>query len=88
MSFKNLDSASALLSSFPSISGPLVHFGKFLITALSVTDSTLVNILKEKYQPSLARDPMLQEYIAQIEKVYFGVERESGRPGLLSLLTG
>jgi hypothetical protein len=88
MGFKNLDTASRLFSTFPSISGPLIHFGTFLIQALSITDSTLVNILKERYQPSLARDPMLEEYIAQIEKVYFGVERDSGRPGLLSLLTG
>ena len=88
MSFQKLDSASKVLLSFPAISSPLTNFGTFLIQALSITDNALASILKERYSKSLGRDPMLEEYLAQIEKVYFGVERSNARSGLLSLLTG
>ena len=83
LSFKNSAVAKHLLAEFKYIESPLINFSKFIIQAVESNEKTLVSILKDKYGKWLNRDPKLQRYIQQVEKVYFGQEPQNA---LLNLL--
>lgn len=74
LGFKNLDLAKRVLDQFRYLDTPLMNFSKFLVEALASEQCNLIEYLKEKYQPSLKRDPHLEKYIAKVEKVYLGKE--------------
>ncbi|KAG1661971.1 hypothetical protein FOA52_007143 [Chlamydomonas sp. UWO 241] len=80
---------SALSERLPSTTAsPLSHFTRFLMAALDKRSWQLAALLRQHYGPSLARDPVLGAYVAQIEKVYLGVGGGGGGGGLGGLLGG
>jgi hypothetical protein len=59
------------------------------LEAVRVKNYQIVCFLKDKYEPSIRRDPNFKAYLAHLEKKYFGVEppREGGLGALLNLFT-
>ncbi|EFA79568.1 DUF410 family protein [Heterostelium album PN500] len=66
---------------------PLLNYIRFLLLTLQRDALPLFNLLKQKYEPSIARDPMFSKYLEQIANLYYNVPLpQSG--GLGSLLSG
>ena len=84
LTFKNSGVAKHLLAEFKYVDSPLLNFCKFLIQAVESEEKTLVTILKEKYNKWIGRDPRLNRYILQVEKVYFATEPVSPLVNLLA----
>lgn len=82
LSYKKSGVAKHLITEFKYVESPIINFGKFLIQALEVGEKSLVNVLKQKYAKSIARDARLEKYLALVEKTYFGSEPTSGLFGL------
>mmetsp|Transcript_23565 Transcript_23565/g.41768 ORF Transcript_23565/g.41768 Transcript_23565/m.41768 type:complete len:251 (+) Transcript_23565:1043-1795(+) len=74
IAIKNLESAKEVLRHFSGIESPILNFAKFLVQACELQQLELVDVLKEKYAPSLARDPNFSKYMQQIEHGIFGRE--------------
>jgi hypothetical protein len=72
----------------PPAGAPLMHFCELLLTALEKRSRLLVALLREKYAPSLARDPALGAYLARAEEVYLGAPPGAGGGLLAGLLRG
>ncbi|GAM27364.1 hypothetical protein SAMD00019534_105390 [Acytostelium subglobosum LB1] len=91
---KNLKDASVLFQSFVQLQGieqanftPLLNYIRFLLLTLERDALPLFNILKQKYAPTIARDPMFSKYLEQIANIYYKVPiQQSG--GLGALLSG
>ncbi|KNB45227.1 hypothetical protein JH06_1199 [Blastocystis sp. subtype 4] len=52
---------------------PLIHFCDFLLQTLMRDAAPLFNLLKEKYDSELRRDPELSKMVTEIAKVYFNI---------------
>lgn len=61
---------------------PLLHFIRFLTQALPLKDHDLFLLLKDKYQPSLQRDPSFSAYLTKIEELHFNVTKKGGMGGM------
>ncbi|KYQ93449.1 DUF410 family protein [Tieghemostelium lacteum] len=65
---------------------PLLNYIRYLLLTLDRDALPLFNLLKQKYEPSLKRDPQFSKYLDQIANVYFNVPISSGG-GLGSILS-
>lgn len=81
-----------LLTRLGTPNTPILNFVRmlysgFLIQAIEVKNYRIATFLKEKYAPSLQRDPNLKAYLVHIDKKYFGIDppREGGLSSLLNL---
>jgi len=76
LSLSNLRDANELFSRnqnfFPQT--PLVHFLGFLLPTLERDALPLFNFLRNKYKPSIERDPSFQKYLDQISFIFYNVE--------------
>lgn len=76
-------------ASLPSLgASPLAHFTSMLIDAVQKRSDTLATLLKEKYMPSLSRDPALEALVCRVEVLYLdkGADALGGGGGLLGNL--
>jgi len=62
---------------------PLLHFVKFLLSTLERDALPLFRMLRQKYKPSLERDPSLDEYLDEIAERFYNVPRRDGMQGML-----
>eukprot|EP00743_Colponemidia_sp_Colp-15_P005498 GILK01005912.1.p1 GENE.GILK01005912.1~~GILK01005912.1.p1 ORF type:complete len:291 (+),score=52.19 GILK01005912.1:68-940(+) len=93
LALKQINDARAVLSKALSNStafdSPLIHFCKFLIQVCEERSSELFQILKDKYEPSLNRDPSFAQYLTLIGKEVFGIQSQrGGLSGMLNDLMG
>jgi len=63
------------------INTPLVNFIRFLLLTLERDAHPLFEILKQKYAPSLSRDPTLLQYLDHIAEVFFRIRPQNQRKG-------
>ena len=68
LSMAKIEMGKSLLKQFRSLSSPIMNFSRFMVEAVEARELPLVQILKEKYAPSLQRDIGLNSYIELIEK--------------------
>lgn len=66
---------------FPN--SPLLHFVKFLLSTLERDALPLFRMLRQKYKPSLDRDPSLDEYLDEIAERFYNVQRKNGMQGMI-----
>ncbi|XP_076366387.1 Golgi to ER traffic protein 4 homolog isoform X2 [Tachypleus tridentatus] len=52
---------------------PLLNFVWFLLLAVESGKLAVFNVLCEKYQPSISRDPTYPEYLSKIGQIFFGL---------------
>lgn len=62
---------------------PLMHFVKFLLATLERDALPLFRMLRQKYKPSLDRDPSFDEYLDEIAERFYNVPRRNGMQGML-----
>jgi len=62
---------------------PLLHFIKFLLLTLERDALPLFRMLRQKYKPSLDRDPSLDEYLDEIGERFYNQPRRGGMQGML-----
>ncbi|KAG0623105.1 hypothetical protein M758_3G148600 [Ceratodon purpureus] len=62
---------------------PLLHFVKFLLSTLERDALPLFRMLRQKYKPSLDRDPSLEEYLDEVAERFYNVQRRNGMQGML-----
>jgi len=79
----------SFLSAFPALRitpTPLVNFLGFLLEALDQKSPQLFKMLREKYTPSIQRDPTFNQYLDQIGIQFFNIQpqAEGGIGGLLN----
>ncbi|KAJ5074493.1 golgi to er traffic protein [Anaeramoeba ignava] len=80
--FSNLDDSESLyeyyiqelVSNMMNIQTPLLNFITFLFRTLRRDSKELFLMLREKYLPSLQRDPSFVKFVDQIGRVYFDIE--------------
>jgi len=73
----NLKDANVVFGEFLNltrVNTKLVEFLQFLVKTLERDAYPLFKLLREKYAPSLQRDPTFDQYLSLIGKVFFGVE--------------
>ncbi|CAK9216595.1 unnamed protein product [Sphagnum troendelagicum] len=64
---------------------PLMHFIRFLLSTLERDALPLFRILRQKYKPSIDRDPTFDEYMDEIGERFYGLQRRNGgMQGMLS----
>ncbi|KAM9958284.1 hypothetical protein ACTFIW_001146 [Dictyostelium discoideum] len=93
---KKLKQASDLYNLFTTkvIKGdpsPLLNFDRFLLLTLERDALPLFNLLRQKYERSLKRDPQFKKFLDQIANIFYNVPIQSGGGlgGMLSnLLSG
>ncbi|KAN0055379.1 hypothetical protein ACTA71_008490 [Dictyostelium dimigraforme] len=89
---KKLKQASDLFNLFTTkvIKGdpsPLLNFDRFLLLTLERDALPLFNLLKQKYERSLKRDPQFKKFLDQIANVFYNVPIQSGSGGLGGMLS-
>mmetsp|Transcript_16312 Transcript_16312/g.26937 ORF Transcript_16312/g.26937 Transcript_16312/m.26937 type:complete len:304 (+) Transcript_16312:1868-2779(+) len=85
---QNLKDANILFEEFMKASSlpptPLTNFIRFLLLTLERDALTLFNVLREKYAPSIRRDPAFSPYLDHIASVFYNVRvPASGLQGIL-----
>eukprot|EP01132_Coremiostelium_polycephalum_P003758 gene3758-4678_t len=66
---------------------PLLNYIRYLLLTLERNALPLFNVLKEKYAPSIKRDPQFSKYLEQIAHIFYKVPLQ-GKGGIGSLLSG
>ncbi|CAD7704208.1 unnamed protein product [Ostreobium quekettii] len=62
---------------------PLMHCMQLMIQALNKNSATLFQMLLNKYDASLSRDPSLSHLLQKVEQVFFGAQQTNGFGGML-----
>lgn len=89
-----LQAARRLLEAFVGASGrappqtPLINFASLFLEALQQRQERLVELLLQRYKPSLDRDPALWQLVEQCRGAVFGGPASGGLLDLFSLLGG
>lgn len=65
---------------------PLHNFCRFLLLTLERDAHPLLEQLRQKYAPSLARDPTFSQYLDQIAFVFFNIKKPNTEGGLGGLM--
>jgi len=79
LSLSNLRDANVIYQIFtnslqPNQFTPLLHYLKFLLLTLERDAYPLFDVLRQKYKPSLSRDPSFSPYLDHIAQIYYRVK--------------
>ena len=67
LALKKLAMVKELLKEFALLDTPLMNFARFAAAAVEAGELSLLQVGKEKYTPSLNRDPDLFKYLSKVE---------------------
>lgn len=62
---------------------PLMHFVKFLLLTLERDAVPLFRMLRNRYRPSIERDPTFNEYLDEVATRFYGLPKPGGMQGML-----
>jgi len=85
LSLANLRDANIIFSALTknmSVNTPLINYIRFLLQTLERNAYPLFELLRQKYAPSLSRDPSFSQYLDYIAQVFYKVKPTSNNtPG-------